>query len=149
MFFGFTAFRSKPFDCMGAPMEHSVSSLLATETYSIVMACVCKYYVVEFKQHHVFSSQCSPNALDRHVMNCDRLSNGKNASHFSLHCFFPLTGAAPILEFDFFFSFHVRCCLPCSGVFTSTVRVYSYHWVTGALENVFLRNRTNFFVFID
>lgn len=61
---------------MGAPTNILFPLLLATETYSIVMSCVCKY-VVEFKQHHAFSSQCSPNALDRHVMNCDRLSNGE------------------------------------------------------------------------
>lgn len=31
----------------------------------------------------------------------------------------------------------------------SLVRVYSYHWVTGALKDVFLRNRTNFFRYVS
>lgn len=110
---------------------------LATETHSTV-TCACKY-VVEYKQHifffihSIFAMQLEMLPIGT-VMNCHRIFRRQLVVHLFWLSIFGYKHTL-LVVYRSISAFSVRRC------------VYSYHRVTGALEDVFLCNRPTFFFF--
>lgn len=144
--------------CGGSTIAFGICTLSTIETHAFPLQrqmCKLDFFCKMLFFSLVFfpSVLCIANVHSLSEPNCDRLSETVTAtltltcstcSHW-LRCrcamvfiFLSCSMAFPastISSFLIFVESFVR----------SLVRVYTYHWVTGALEDVFLRNRPNFF----